>query len=265
MTVQVPEYGGCPWPIDPACLTEQWETMAEPVKVRAVALASSTLQRLTGGRVSNCPIIVRPCKPDAYHRQTHMIPIYGGSFTPALNHLGQWVNSCGCNTPCACDVSCEVKLPPPATRVEEVRVDGQVLPATDYRLDRNRLVYTGTGECPFPATQDLSLPDTEEGTFSVTYLNAYPVDSLGAYAAGVLAMEYAKACSGTKCRLPAGVTSVMRQGVTMEIASGAFPGGLTGIREVDSFIAMWNPGGLQRGSTVYSPDRPAPRLTTWGG
>ena len=71
----------------------------------------------------------------------------------------------------------------------------------------------------------MTLADTEPDTFSVTYLNGYPVDGLGAYAAGVLAMEFAKACTGGKCRLPAGVTSVARQGVSLQIATGAFPAG----------------------------------------
>ena len=40
------------------------------------------------------------------------------------------------------------------------------------------------------------------------------------------------------------------------------PGGMTGIREVDSFIALWNPNGSMQSSRVWSPDRPSPRVTT---
>ena len=94
----------------------------------------------------------------------------------------------------------------------------------------------------------------------MTYLNSYPVDSLGAYAVGVLAMEFAKACIGGKCRLPATVTAITRQGVSFEIASGTFPSGFTGIREVDTYISMWNPQGLRQRASVWTPDASSPRV-----
>jgi hypothetical protein len=100
----------------------------------------------------------------------------------------------------------------------------------------------------------VALSDTEPGTMSVTYLNAYPVDSIGAHAAGVLAMEFARACTKGKCRLPKGTRSVARQGVVYDIEPGLFPDGFTGIQEVDAFIAMWNPQARTSGSRIYSPD-----------
>ena len=75
------------------------------------------------------------------------------------------------------------------------------------------------------------------------------------------AVEYARACTGGKCRLPQGVTSIVRQGVSFEIEGGAFPNGFTGIREVDAWIALWNPDGLRQQAKVYSPDLKRPRLT----
>src|SRR5690606_29937777 len=110
----------------------------------------------------------------------------------------------------------------------------------------NDIVYIGGGDCPFPACQDLSAAPGDPDTFTVTYINGYPPDDLAAYAVGVLAMEYAKACSGTKCRLPIGTTSVVRQGVSIEIATGSFPNGMTGIREVDAWISLWRPEGSPR-------------------
>lgn len=255
----VPDYDGCLWPMDPACLTPEWEALDDDVKYRAHALASSTLHRLTGRRVGVCPITVRPCKPTV----ACGVPYYDspyGTFRPGMDLNGAWINSCGCTTPCGHQNICEVKLPAPVGRVDEVKVDGAVVPSTDYRVDGNMLVYTGAGDCLWPSTQDLSASDSEPNTFSVTYLNAYPVDSIGAYAAGVLALEFSKACTGGKCRLPAGVTTVIRQGVTLEITTGVFADGFTGIREVDSYIALWNPNGLQRQSTVWSPDLYTPRV-----
>lgn len=253
---EVPAYGGCPWPLDPACLNDQWTALSPDVQARAAALASSTLQRLTGYRVSNCPVTVRP---SMMNTGICFVPDYGhGTFFPGMNIAGAWVNNCGT---CQHDNDPnDVPLPAPVGRVDEVQVSGVVIDPTLYRVDGHVLVWQGGGAAPWRGVQDFSVPNRAVGSFSVTYLNAYPVDSLGAYAAGVLAMEFAKACAGNKCRLPAGVTTIARQGVTMEIAHGSFPGGLTGIREVDAFIGLWNPGALRQQTGVWTPDMHSPRV-----
>ncbi len=46
----------------------------------------------------------------------------------------------------------------------------------------------------------------------------------------------------------------------MDIATGSFPGGFTGIREVDAFISIWNPGGRRQQTQVWSPDIHTPRV-----
>lgn len=253
----------CVWPVDTACFTDEWDTFSQEVQTRAIALASSTLERLTAYRVRNCPVTVRPCKAGCSTGSPY-VPAYGNFFfDPHINGFGNWVNSCGCTVSCSCSPLCEVVLPGPVGRIDSVKVDGQVISPSKYRVDNgNTLVWTGAETCPWPICQEMRLPDTEVGTFSVTYLNAFPVDSLGSYAAGVLSMEFAKACAGNRCNLPTGVTHVVRQGITMEIASGAFPGGLTGLREVDTFLALWNPGQLTRPTGVWSPDVRRPRITT---
>lgn len=249
----VPDFGGCTWPVDTACLTPQWEEFSPEVQARALALATATLERLTGYRVSNCPITVRPCAPTINHCGLRYYSGGGFAWMTPFNWSGSWVNACGC-TGGGCyhgDALAQIKLPAPVGRIEEVKVNGQVLASTDYLLHGNTLLRkNGT----WPIRQDLSSSDSELGTFSVTYLNAYPVDALGAYAAGVLAMEYGQACVGNKCRLPTGVTAIARQGVTMQVATGTFPEGMTGIREVDTFIALWNPDGMTQRSKVWSPD-----------
>jgi hypothetical protein len=246
-------------PIDAACLSEDWDAIDVAVQDRSIALASATLRRLTGYRVGGCPITVRPCKKSC----VGSLPTYWDMRTAGwmpLNMGGLWINSCGCTTDCSCVTLCEVELPGPIGAVTEVLVDGDVVDPDNYRIDGNRLVWVGAEVCPWPTCQDMSLPTTEVGTFAVTYLNSAPVDALGAYAAGVLAMEYARACAGGKCRLPTGVTSIVRQGVSIDIASGAFPSGVTGIREVDAYIALWNPKALRQSTRVWSPDISPPRV-----
>ena len=212
---------------------------------------------------------MRPCKSGCGN-VAWSFDRYGGSFHPGITIDGTWVNNaCGCTHDCSCTTVCEVKLPGPVGRVDAVRVDGVELPGDWYRVDNgNRLVWVGDPdqpemECPWPLCQDMSAPSSAEGTFAVTYLQGIPVDGLGAYAAGVLACEYAKACSGQACRLPRNVTSLTRQGVGMAIAPTEFADGLTGIPEVDSYIRYWNPNLLKQPSRVWSPDVRPPRTTTW--
>jgi hypothetical protein len=262
--VPIPGYDGCEWPVDPACFDDEWEELDSTVKARASSLASSTLHRLTGYRVGGCPLTVRPCKkgcaeswPSYYDRYALSGSV--GAFWPR-NWGGVWINSCGCSTECSCEALCEVALPAPVGEVYEVSLDGVVLPVTDYRVDGSTLVWTGQGDCPWPTCQDLAAPVGDPNTFGITYLNSYPVDQLGAYACAVLAMEYAQACIGNACRLPDGITAVTRQGVAFEITTGAFPNGMTGIREVDSYIALWNPEGIRQAPSVWSPDVPRARV-----
>lgn len=252
---------GCPWPIDTACLGQEWGGIDVEIQDRAIALASATLYRLTGYRVGGCPVTVRPCKRGCTNTAQPYWDLHSAGWSPSISSGGVWINSCGCTTDCSCVELCEIVLPAPVGGIVSVKVDGTVVADTNYRVDGNRLVWTGTGTCPWPVCQDLTKPDSAVGTFSVTYLNSYPVDQIGATAAATLALEYARACAGSnKCRLPAGVTQITRQGVSITIAAGAFPGGVTGIREIDSYLALWNPRGLRNQTRVWSPDVRAPRV-----
>lgn len=142
-------------------------------------------------------------------------------------------------------------LPGPVGAIVEVRINGAVLPASSYRVENGRyLVRLDGGTWPFNTGSD----------FTVTYQNSHPVDDMGSYAAGVLAEEWLKLITTKKnLRLPASATAVSRQGLTMEIARGMFPEGVTGIPEVDAYLMLWNPFGLKVAPKVYSPDLPVHR------
>lgn len=259
MTEPLPDQPDFCWPIDPACSDTEWGDFEESVRLRAVALATSTLYRLVLGRVGGCAVQVRPCPQNGaepfFPWQRNYVSY--GQFGPALLDAA-WVN-CGCALRgCGCTTGCEIVLGGYVGKVDEVKVGSAVIDTADYKvIDNEKIVWQGTGDCPFPKRQDLSKPLGQDGTFSVTYLPARQVDGLGAYAAGVLAFEFAKACGGGKCRLPSNVTQLTRQGVSMTLISGSFPHGRTGIREVDTFIALHNPNGLTSAPRVYSPDLPS--------
>lgn len=252
------------WELDPACLTAEWAAFDQEVQNRAAMLSISSLRMLTAYRVGGCPITVRPCKPSCAIPGFVQYGFYPQQSFYPQNFAGLWTNGCGCTGGCGCGATCETKLPMPIGDVIEVKVDGVALPLTDFRVDNGgTLVYQSTGDCPFNMAQDLSKPDTEVGTWSVTYVNSYLPDATASYAAGILAMEFAKACVGGKCKLPPGVTEVVRNGVAMTITPGSFPDGFTGIREVDSFISLWKPAGSpDYAPRVYSPSAPQVRHTT---
>lgn len=253
-TPPMPEY--C-WPISWGCVSE--ESMASiPQEVRdyAEAMAVSTLRMLTLYQVGGCEVTVRPCAPRC-----------GTGWSPTIDPSGNWVNmACGCgsNLPCGCGRAPVVELDTPVGRISEVTIDGAPLDPSAYLvLDGGLLVRTDGGE--WPRCQDFTAGAGEEGSFAVTYLNAYPVDGLGSWAAGVLAYEYAKACMGGDCALPSGVTQISRQGISMEIQSDMFSDGLTGLRLVDDWTATFNPNRLRRKPMVFSPDAPSPTHARWVG
>src|SRR5690242_903446 len=127
----MPDLDGCPWPVDPACLTDEWETnYVDPVKARAIALAGNTLRRLTGYQVGGCPVTVRPCGAP---RSLIGWPNYS-PWRP-LNWNGEWSNACGCRDLCR-HRSKRVELEAPNGGVEQVKLDGVALVAdVDYWVD----------------------------------------------------------------------------------------------------------------------------------
>ena len=249
------------WPVDPSCI-EGWDDVYDPEdpdaggysdadKAAAVALAGQTMRMLTGYRVGGCPVTVRPCT-QACHESTWRGR--GGVGWAPVQQGGRWLNiGCGHAGGCGCTHAHEVRLPPPAGQVTEVVLDGVTLDPSAYRLDTGgRLVRTdGVG---WPLSNDLTVTEGP-GAWHVSYVPGYPVDGLGAQAAGRLAAEYVKACSTGECDLPqAVVTGLSRNGVTMTLTPGAFPEGKTGIRTVDAYLERWNPYALSVPPMVWSPD-----------
>lgn len=254
--IPIPDLPENCWPVDTSCCTD-FDNYSATVQARAVALAAQTMRMLTGYSVGGCPVKLRPCTRSCVSESVGWY-YNGGSFYPHIDHLGRWVNGCGCSYNCSCTALSVLDLGGSVSSVTEVRQDGAVLASSKYRLDGSRLVRLD-GEV-WPACQDMAKADTEVGTLSVSVVRGAAVDGLGSWAAGLLACEYAKACTGGKCRLPSGVTSVTRQGISMELNTGVFPSGLTGIREVDVYIRRVNPYALQRQSAVWSPDYNSPTV-----
>jgi hypothetical protein len=236
----------------------------------AAEMASQLMYELTARQFpGTCQRKVRPCRQTCSCFGTSpalgLGPWYWTSAAPGIGGAA-WRNECGDS--CGCGNESYIRLAgDPVQRILEVKVDGVILdPATDYRLDerRNLIRLADTTTTPptdrfWPQCQDLSLDDTEPGTYSVVYEWGMAPPELGKQAAAQLAVELWKASPGNQgeCRLPNKVTKIVRQGISMDRVVGMadmLRAGATGLQLVDAFIALANPQKARMRSAVFSPD-----------
>lgn len=263
--------GPCDWPLDTTCCPE-WVTFSPAVQVNATAWATQILDALTGRRFSQCAVNYRPCGPTCNTTFGYITwPVgspttTGGGMPWMIPYIdsGVWRN-CTCGGACSCRARCEVPFPGPVADVVEVRIDGIVLTPTAYRMD----IYKGVptlvrtdGEC-WPKCQDLNLDADAIGSFNIVYRPGELLPSAGRMAAGMLACEFAKNCSGQDCALPQQLASMSRNGIEVQVMdpSTFLENGLTGIAMVDLWVRSVNPFRRPARSRVYSGDVPSARFT----
>lgn len=257
----------CPtWPVSYAeCDTFGPEACWTPTaKATWERIAAEYLWNWTGRGYGLCPVAVRPCRSDCYRYPGASA---GGAWSPVLiggrvYNIGCWV----CGDDCSCDgVTAALRLPGPIDSVTGITIDGVLLDDEAYRVDNGSVLVRLDGS-GWPTCQDMSSPATEAGTWVVDYVRGVPVPAGGQIAAGVLAVELAKAaCGDASCQLPRRVQTITRQGVTVALLD-AFDDvgkGRTGVWLIDSWVASVT--GAPRGGSVRSVDVPHPRhrVTTW--
>lgn len=261
--------GPCTWEIDTGCCPD-WATYSAAVQNAATNYATTVLWAATGRRFGLCPVVVRPCgrythggTPSIWGYTFSLYGPGGAAWYPYIGDDGAWRN-CACpGTSCGCRPDCEVYLPAPVASVTEVVVDGVVVDPSAYRVDDNKWLVRTDGGC-WPDRADLNV-DSGTGLFQVSYVRGETVPAVLLSAAGILACEYAKACTGGSCRLPASVQSIARQGVNVQFLdfNMLVERGFTGITEVDSVIQALNPFALKARLRVWSPEIKVPRMTTF--
>lgn len=225
-------------------------------------LATDFLWNWTNRAFGLCTETLRPCRercPAPTATDRFMSSLVDGSYSSQWKPVlldGRWFNlTCGsCTDSCGCRNASSIRLPSPTHEVTEVRIDGEVIPESSWTLVNKRILVRTDGE-GWPFTQNLSLPNGAIGTFEVDILYGEPVPPGGQIAAGILAVEFAKAlCNDNTCQLPKRLSSITRQGVTatfMDTFDDIGRGG-TGIWLVDSWVAsVTKPA---RGGQVYSVD-----------
>lgn len=250
------DFGPCEnWPVTLVC---DVDPASAPITGIAVSMATDILWSLTGMRFGLCNVTLRPCRRECFGTAflDGLEPFTDRYPRPALIN-GQFFNlACGgCPGTCSCSLVSEFVLPSPVHSIVEIKIDGAPMPTGSYRLDNNRLVVrTDGGE--WPLCNDLSLDSTEAGTWSVTATFGEVIPDGASLAMGALVCEIIRAANGEDCRLPAGLTQLIRQGVTLNFPDPGelFRNGRTGIWLVDAFVSAWNPYNLRQKSRVYSPD-----------
>lgn len=261
MTLDV---GPCnPWPVRWICDVSSESPSATGY---AVSMATRVLWSLTGRQFGTCTSTLRPCRTDCDSSwpaggwdMWSMPTTYGYGY---LDGMYWYPLGCGgCNTgQCGCARVSETRLPDAVSSVIQVKVDGSPLVTGAYRVDNNRLLVRTDGQ-EWPRCNNLNKNDTEAGTWSVTAAYGQEVPDGGRLAAGELACEILKAMRGEECRLPAGVTQLVRQGVTISVPDfgDILMHGRTGLYLCDMFIMSENPNHLQSRGRIYSVDRPTQR------
>lgn len=162
-----------------------------------------------------------------------------------------------------------ILLPYPVLAITQVKIDGTVIPAGEYELrDYRELVRIRptassqpTARYGWPTSQIQDLPDTEPGTFSVSFTFGAPPPLMGQLAARKLAEYLVLPSLGDSTRYPRRVTSITRQGVSATVADvlDILKTESLGIYEVDAFVYSVNPKKLRRPPAVWSPDLARPR------
>lgn len=211
---------------DPVVNTYAW-TDEELIDAATGMLFRQTCHLFPG----HCEITIRPCAYCACNRR-----------------------KCGCGRYVYIDLQDRY----PVISVDEVLIDGVVVDPATYRVDDFRRLVRLDGLC-WPACNDMSADDSEPGTFSVTYTAGRTPPIELQMAAAELACELKRACNGADCRLPSNVTSVSRQGVTLNIDAieAAVNGGVSGIAIVDAAVRRYDCARAK--SRVWHPSLRLPR------
>lgn len=249
------------WVADLSCC-DAWSTYTPAVQDRAYNLAVFTLWALTGRQYGFQTVVAKPCNaprnPPLY--QTYPVNLInpwgtdqGAYYAPYIIN-GEWHNA-GCAGINCCKYFCGTPLDGPVAQVDSVVIDGATLDPSAYQVFDGWILKRTDGDC-WPFCTD---------TFVVTYQRGYPPPAILSAALGTLMCQYALACVGSKCMLPARMTSLTRQGVSAQFAELDKMGdlGLTNIASVDRVVALLNPNGLMQAPVVSSPDVEPIRYQTW--
>lgn len=208
------------------CKSVTAESPSDDILNEAILAASEYLNAAVQFQFPGiCENTVRPCGGEegfgfgAGLYAWSQIPFY---FPPGVFPL--WWAGCGCAGACNCCGPPAFSLGKiPIVAVSEVKLDGEILePEVDYTVVGDllaRLDPDGSGNDTWPACQNIALPDTEEGTFSVTFTWGAMPPSLGLAAARDLACLLVADACGEDCKPSERMVSRQAGGTTVQLIS----------------------------------------------
>ena len=148
-----------------------------------------------------------------------------------------------------------IELHDPVRSITAIKIDGELF--TGWHVENGHTLVRGDGKA-WPSTQHMGRPDTEEGTFSITYVFGAPtpddvVLAAAEYAAYLYASDHP---AGGKLAYPAGTDSVSRQGQSVSTRRDADRARQAGpsLPNLMSAIAAYNPANQRLPPDAYSPD-----------
>lgn len=261
-----------PTSVQPSGVCSAWATNADVNRYNTGAVdddytswlveASELLYALTARQYPG--LCTRTVRPQRERCGCWQVLSRGHLVTPNLNWIGgMWRAESDLYSAYGCGSYGAVRLAGPVRSIQEVRISGTPVDPATYRVDLEewlvRLTDPATGLNPgWPACQDLTLPASAPGTFEVDYTWGRVPPLAGVRAAAILGYQlylFDNPRGRQQCKLPAGWTSISRQGVTISRSSiQRLSTEGTGLVGIDSFINTANPNGLDRAPAVYSRD-----------
>ena len=240
-----------------------------------IQFATNILFRLSGKQFPGlCSRTVRPCAGD-----NQGCGIGGGS-GPFWNvwpvnvlwqfpqwpyrDNGQWFNTGlgGCADRCYLPM---VVLPAPITEIEQIVVDGVVVPNSSFEIVQFEKIARTDGS-GWPCSNNLKVDSSpytgandgsKKGTWQITYKYGRSPGPDGVVAASILACQIAKnLCGAADCVLPQRIKQITRESVTMGFMDPLdfLARGLVGIYEVDLWLGSVNPQGSIRRPSIRRAD-----------
>lgn len=200
--------------------------------------ASNVLFDLTGRRwPGECVTTIYPCREPAGPRAALSGPWWQS------NRFLRSTRDCR-----------RLRLPGGPTGIESVTVDGMVIPSDVYELQGRDLVRVD-GDV-WPCCVGCGPVDADD--FAVTYPYGTVPPIGGRIAAAVYGCQIALACDDATsgaCKLPANVQTLLRQGVSVTLPDPTqlAQDGLTGLPEVDRWVASVLIGQRRRPATIVMP------------
>lgn len=230
-------------------------------------IASDLLFEASGQQYAGlCERVIRPCAEGPICGVQQLSRGYVVAWDGLVWTTPQGQRTCSCT-----GVSRVELLNYPVQEIVKVLLDGDELPASDWRLDGHQWLTRrrdADGKRQFwPTCQIIEADSDEPGTFEVTYIYGKEAPLAGQRAAAELACEIFQACPPTgvsvgACKLPSGVVRSTARGVTIEMkafrtwAWSLSKGWQTGLPLVDAFLSAKNPNGLNRPPLIIDPSLP---------